>query len=179
MRTNTARPTLHHTAIAVHDLDRAVAFYTTHFGGEVEVILQDVGDPNIAELHLLPAARFTLAFVRFGSTRLEFFQFAEPADGREIESRAHDFGIRHIAFETDDLQSTYDRLSAAGVDSPVPRTWFPTATPQERNSPSALTPMATALSSSKPVEMLTTLSVAWNRVLLAARFSTPDATARD
>jgi catechol 2,3-dioxygenase-like lactoylglutathione lyase family enzyme len=115
MRTNAARPTLHHTAIAVHDLDRAVAFYTTHFGGEVEVILRDVGDPNIAELHLLPAALFTLAFVRFGSTRLEFFQFAEPADGREIESRAHDFGIRHIAFETDDLQSTYDRLSAAGV----------------------------------------------------------------
>lgn len=115
MATDSAVPTLHHTAIAVHDLDRSIAFYTGHFGGAVEAILRNIGDPHIAELHLLKAARFTLAFVRFGPTRLELFQFTEPSDGREIEARAHDFGIRHICFEIDDVAGAYDRLTAAGV----------------------------------------------------------------
>lgn len=115
MTASGASPALHHTAIAVHDLDRSIAFYADHFGGEVEVVLRDIGDPQIAELHRLPKALFTLAFVRFGATRLEFFQFADPEDGREIDARAHDFGIRHIGFEIDDVNGAYDRMTAAGV----------------------------------------------------------------
>jgi catechol 2,3-dioxygenase-like lactoylglutathione lyase family enzyme len=115
MGASQAGPSLHHTAIAVHDLDRSIAFYRDTFGGEVEAIIEDIDDVEVAQLHALESARFTLAFVRFGPTRLELFQFALPQDGREIEARAHDFGIRHICFEIEDVQATYERLSDAGV----------------------------------------------------------------
>jgi catechol 2,3-dioxygenase-like lactoylglutathione lyase family enzyme len=111
----TASMSVHHTAIAVHDLDRAIAFYETYFGGEVETIIRDMSDPQVAQLHRLDSARFTLAFVAFGPTRLELFEFAEPSDGRELEPRAHDFGIRHICFECDDVAGTYERMTADGV----------------------------------------------------------------
>jgi catechol 2,3-dioxygenase-like lactoylglutathione lyase family enzyme len=112
---SSAGPSLHHTAIAVHDLDRAVAFYRDTFGGEVEAIIAGIDDVEVAQLHALESTRFTLAFVRFGPTRLELFEFDQPDDGREIEARAHDFGIRHICFEIQDVQATYKRLSDAGV----------------------------------------------------------------
>jgi catechol 2,3-dioxygenase-like lactoylglutathione lyase family enzyme len=108
-------PSLHHTAIAVRDLDRSIAFYRDVFGGEVEAVIRDVGDVHVAQLHALESACFTLAFVRFGPTRLELFQFAEPDDGRDVHARAHDFGIRHICFEVDDVDAAYARLTGAGV----------------------------------------------------------------
>lgn len=111
----TASMLLHHTAIAVRDLDRSIAFYETYFGGRVEAIIRDMADPQVAALHLLESARFTLAFVLFGPTRLELFQFAEPGDGRDIEARAHDYGIRHICFECDDVVGMYERLTAEGI----------------------------------------------------------------
>jgi catechol 2,3-dioxygenase-like lactoylglutathione lyase family enzyme len=115
MEPDVAAVALHHTAIAVHDLDRSLDFYVRSFGGEVEAVIADIDDPHVAELHALPSTRFTLAFVRFGPTRLELFQFAEPEDGREIDARAHDFGLRHICFEIADVRAAHERLSSQGV----------------------------------------------------------------
>lgn len=106
---------LHHTAIVVRDLDRSIAFYEAFFGGRVETVLRDVDDPQIAQLHQLEDARFTLAFVRFGPTRLELFQFERPTDGQSLPDRANDFGVRHICFEVPDVQAAYDRMTIAGV----------------------------------------------------------------
>lgn len=107
---------LHHTAIVVSDLRRSIAFYEGFFGGQVETVLRDVEDPQIAQLHQLDYLHFTLAFVRFGPTRLELFQFDRPTDGRPLRDRAHDFGTRHICFQIPDVQGTYERLAAAGVE---------------------------------------------------------------
>jgi catechol 2,3-dioxygenase-like lactoylglutathione lyase family enzyme len=115
MKVSSTGPTLHHTAISVHDLNRSIAFYRDTFGGEVEAIIEGIDDVEVAQLHALESTRFTLAFVRFGATRLELFQFDEPDDGREIEARAHDFGMRHICFEIADVRGAYERLNQAGV----------------------------------------------------------------
>jgi catechol 2,3-dioxygenase-like lactoylglutathione lyase family enzyme len=106
---------LHHTAIVVGDLQKSLAFYEGYFGGAVETILRDVGDPQIAELHQLDDARFTLAFVKFGNSRLELFQFEHPGDGAAVSDRAHDFGVRHVCFEVADVRQAYAEMSAAGV----------------------------------------------------------------
>lgn len=106
---------LHHTAIVVRDLNRSIAFYERFFGGQVETILRDIDDPHIAQLHELENARFTLAFVGFGPTRLELFQFERPADGRSPADRANDFGVRHICFEVPDVAAAYERMAAQGV----------------------------------------------------------------
>jgi catechol 2,3-dioxygenase-like lactoylglutathione lyase family enzyme len=115
MSAEAAAPALHHTAIVVTDLNRSIAFYENFFGGAVETILRDVDDPQIAALHELGDARFTLAFVRFGPTRLELFQFERPDDGRPLDDRAHDFGVRHICFEVPDVQGAYERMTTEGV----------------------------------------------------------------
>lgn len=115
MSADTGALALHHTAIVVTDLDRSIAFYERFFGGSVEAILRNVDDPQIAALHELGDARFTLAFVRFGPTRLELFQFTRPDDGRPLDDRAHDFGVRHICFEVPDVQGAYERMIAEGV----------------------------------------------------------------
>lgn len=115
MASESAGLALHHTAIVVRDLDRSIAFYESHFGGEVETILRDIDDPNIAALHQLDDARFTLAFVRFGPTRLELFQFTRPDNGRTLDDRAYDFGVRHICFEVPDVAAAYARMTAEGV----------------------------------------------------------------
>jgi catechol 2,3-dioxygenase-like lactoylglutathione lyase family enzyme len=107
---------LHHTAIVVTDLDRSIAFYTEHFGGVVERIIEDVSDPRIAALHQLPSARFTLAFLQFGPTRLELFRFDEPTDGRRTQTRAHDLGINHICFACPDVAAKYAALRARDVE---------------------------------------------------------------
>ena len=117
MSTDTDRSTLglHHTAIVVHDLDRAIAFYETFFGGQVETVLRAIDDPQIALLHGLQDLHFTLAYVRFGPTRLELFAFERPTDGRPVADRANDFGVRHICFETTDVAAAYERMTAQGV----------------------------------------------------------------
>jgi len=115
MASDSATVGLHHTAIVVRDLERSIAFYERFFGGSVETVLRDVDDPNIAELHQLADARFTLAFVRFGLTRLELFQFERPRDGRTLADTANDFGVRHICFEIADVHDAYARMTSAGV----------------------------------------------------------------
>ena len=106
---------LHHTAIVVADLDRSIAFYERWFGGEVEVIIRDVDDPQVAQLHGLDAARFTLAFMRFGPTRLELFQFERDDAPAPVSDRADDFGVRHVCFEVSDVPAAYERMTAEGV----------------------------------------------------------------
>lgn len=106
---------LHHTAIVVTDLDRAIAFYTKRFGATVEWI-KDVSDPSIAALHELSSARFTHAFLRFGPTRLELLRFDEPSDGRRVQRRANDLGINHICFACPDVAAMYDTLCAHEVE---------------------------------------------------------------
>jgi lactoylglutathione lyase len=105
---------LHHTAIVVADLDRAIAFYTERFGATVEWI-RDVSDPSIAALQELSSARFTHAFLRFGAARLELLRFDEPADGGRVQRRANDLGISHICFACPDVAAMYDTLRAHGV----------------------------------------------------------------
>jgi catechol 2,3-dioxygenase-like lactoylglutathione lyase family enzyme len=106
---------LHHTAIVVRDLKRSTRFYEEHFGGVLENIIENVSDPNVAMLHQLPNARFTLAFMRFGPTRLELFQFEEPSDAKRISRRANDYGLAHICFECPDVDRAYGTLTEAGI----------------------------------------------------------------
>jgi catechol 2,3-dioxygenase-like lactoylglutathione lyase family enzyme len=115
MDTGTGTLALHHTAIVVRDLDRSIAFYETFFDGQVETILHDIEDPQIAQLHQLEDVRFTLAFVGFGPTRLELFAFERPTDGQALADRANDFGVRHICFEVSDVAAAYERMTADGV----------------------------------------------------------------
>ncbi len=107
---------LHHTAIVVRDLSKSVAFYCDNFGGAIDHDIQDVSGPDAAALHQLDAVRLTRTFLRFGTTQLELLMFAEPEDGRDLQTRANDYGVRHICFQSPDVAAAYKQLSGRGIE---------------------------------------------------------------
>lgn len=111
---------IHHTGVVVHDLSRSIRFYERFLGGKLELLLEGLSGADIAHLHGLSQARFDLAFVAFGNTRLELFEFELPADGRRVEARGCDVGAVHIAFEVDDVRGTYRWFESAGVRCAAP-----------------------------------------------------------
>jgi quinol monooxygenase YgiN/catechol 2,3-dioxygenase-like lactoylglutathione lyase family enzyme len=106
-----------HAAVVVSDLDRSVEFYTRFFGGEVELI-KGVQGAEMAELHGLEEnAHFDLAFIRHGEAMVELFQFHEPLPAAGLRPpAANEPGASHIAFEVDDVEAAYERLTAEGVE---------------------------------------------------------------
>lgn len=108
-------PQLHHTGFVVTDLESSVAFYKEHFGAEVELFSEAVGD-DVAKLHGLEGeADFTLAVLRIGDGRLELLEFRTPADGEVPAIRGCDVGSFHVAIQVDDIDVKYRELVDAGI----------------------------------------------------------------
>jgi catechol 2,3-dioxygenase-like lactoylglutathione lyase family enzyme len=107
--------TFHHAAVVVSSLQDSVDFYTRCLGGEVELMLEGIGEGELAQVHGLPHARFDLAYIRYGTARIELLQFHEPEQGATRHPAANEVGAAHIAFELDDVHGAYDRLTEAGA----------------------------------------------------------------
>ncbi len=96
---------LHHIAVIVKDIDKAVEYY------------QSLGIARPGREVEFPEAKPAIRarFVDIGSTPVEFIQ---PLEG---ESHYKDFlesqgeGVQHIAFAVDDLDAETERLTAQGV----------------------------------------------------------------
>lgn len=94
--------TLHHTAIEVHDLDGAIAWYRDHLAFEFERRFE-LADAGIA-----------IAYMVNDALRIELLRRAEKA-----ESEESDDGFRpsmHICFEVDDVDSTADELRRRAIE---------------------------------------------------------------
>ncbi|MDQ3941424.1 MAG: methylmalonyl-CoA epimerase [Actinomycetota bacterium] len=94
---------IEHIAVAVADLDAALAHYRDVWGLEAEH-RERVADQGVEEA-LLP----------LGDTYLQLLGATGPDTtvGRFLARRGE--GLHHIAYEVDDLTGTLDRLRAAGV----------------------------------------------------------------
>jgi methylmalonyl-CoA/ethylmalonyl-CoA epimerase len=94
---------IHHVAMAVDDLDQAVATYERLFGAELE--LRD----SLAEQGI------EAAYLRVGSGRIELVAptDGESAVGRFIASRGP--GMHHVALAVPDVTLAVRELEEAGV----------------------------------------------------------------
>jgi methylmalonyl-CoA/ethylmalonyl-CoA epimerase len=94
---------IHHVAMAVDDLEGAVALYARYFGAEVERRgrLDDQGVDAV--------------YLRVGGGRVELVAplAADTPVGRFLARRGR--GIHHVAFEVDDVAATIARLGGAGA----------------------------------------------------------------
>ncbi len=102
---------IEHVALAVADLDAAIAHYREVWG--IEVTHRETVDDQGVEEAMLP----------LGDT---FLQLIAPASdettvGRFLASRGE--GLHHLAYEVDDLPQTLEELRAKGVQliDEVPR----------------------------------------------------------
>lgn len=106
---------LHHVALSVRDMDRALAFYRDLLGWQL-VYDRSFGGRRVETITALPGAMGRSALLRLGSSRLELFQFEQPKPAPKTAERAvHQLGLTHLCLKVDDLDDEYRRLSAAGV----------------------------------------------------------------
>lgn len=94
---------IHHVAIVVRDLDKALAFYREALMLPVTMTADMVSD------------RVTICFLSAGESKVELIQPTDDSTGvaRFLASRGE--GFHHVCFEVADLASELTRLAAAGV----------------------------------------------------------------
>lgn len=94
---------IEHVAVAVADLDAAVALYRDVWGLEVEA-RERVEDQGVEE-----------AMVKIGDSYIQLLGATGPDTtvGKFLERRGE--GLHHIAYEVDDLVGTLAELKAQGV----------------------------------------------------------------
>ena len=95
---------LNHVAIAVPQLDAAVAQYRTTLGAEVSEALPQ------------PEHGVTVVFVTLPNTKIELLEpLGEKSPITAFLQRNPAGGIHHLCYEVADIRSARDRLKAAGA----------------------------------------------------------------
>jgi methylmalonyl-CoA/ethylmalonyl-CoA epimerase len=94
---------LHHVAVAVRDLDAALADYARLFGAE-PISREVVAEQGVEE-----------AMISVGGSHIQLLQPLEPDTpvGRFIESRGE--GMHHVALAVADIELALDHLKAEGA----------------------------------------------------------------
>jgi glyoxylase I family protein len=99
---------IHHIAIICSDYQRSKAFYTECLGLEV-----------IREVYREERQSYKLDLSLNGAYVIELFSFPDPP---ARVSRPEATGLRHLAFEVDNIQATADRLDLMHIASEPIRT---------------------------------------------------------
>lgn len=95
---------LNHVAIAVPDLDAAIAIYRDTLGAEVSAV-----EPQ-------PEHGVNTVFVALPNTKVELLGvLGEDSPITKFLERNPDGGIHHLCYEVEDIRAARDRLVAAGA----------------------------------------------------------------
>jgi methylmalonyl-CoA epimerase len=95
---------VHHVAIVVRDMDKALAVYRDQLRMPLDVLLPIASDG------------VRIAFLPVGESNIELVEPTDPSTGvaRFLESRGE--GFHHVCLEVDDVQAELDRLAANGLE---------------------------------------------------------------
>ncbi len=115
-----------HVNVVVSNLEEARAFFTQlGFSVGSERRLEGEWISAIVGLKDVEARYVTLSLEGVG-TNLELIQYYTPASGRDpMMSKANQLGIRHIAFEVEDLDKIVHDLKEKGVTFLSPIQTYP------------------------------------------------------
>jgi len=94
-----------HIAIAVHDLEKALAQFSMLTGASDEQI----------RIEEVPSEKVRVAFITIGNSRIELIESMETESpiAKFLEKRGE--GLHHIALETTDLEAETTRTEQAGI----------------------------------------------------------------
>src|SRR3954468_6160454 len=102
---------IHHVAVVVADVDRALGLWRDTLGLPVELVLPIETD------------RVTIAFLPVGESKVELVQPTDDSTGvaRFLASKGE--GFHHVCLEVGDLAATLTRLGHEGIEliDPAPR----------------------------------------------------------
>lgn len=94
---------IHHIALVVEDIDRALPFWRDILGMEPAHI------SNVAQENA------KVAFLPLGETEIELVQPTSPDSGLSRFLEKHGPGMHHLCLEVDNLNAWLERLKAKGV----------------------------------------------------------------
>jgi catechol 2,3-dioxygenase-like lactoylglutathione lyase family enzyme len=111
---------VHHPALAVPDMEKAIAFYCGVVGFEL-VMEADLpsGIAPMNEAFGVADAGCKVRMVKKGNSCIELFEFNSPEDGDE-KRPVNRTGITHFALVTDDFEKDYEHLATNGVEFNTP-----------------------------------------------------------
>ena len=104
---------IHHFALTVSDMDRALEFYSGVFGFEVasdRVVERDY----VEQITAVPGACLRIVHLTAFGLRLELLEYLEPR-GAPRARDLPDAGSAHVCFLTEDLDDEVARLQTRGV----------------------------------------------------------------
>ncbi len=95
---------VHHIAVVVRDMTRALGFYRDVLGLELETVMP------------IPPDRVEIAFLPVGDVKVELVRPTDDTTGvaRFLESKGE--GFHHVCFEVPDLAEALTRLGIEGVE---------------------------------------------------------------
>ena len=111
----------HHHSFTVTDMDRSIAFYHDVLGLELVRVSDRSKNPSYDRLLGHENLHIKVAILRHPETDflLELIQYLRPVTGQRPQEN-HLVGSSHVAFEVDDLNGLYERLTGAGHDTISP-----------------------------------------------------------
>jgi len=95
---------VHHVAVVVADVERALGFWRDTLGLPVELVLPIEHD------------RVTIAFLPVGESKLELVQPTDDSTGVARFLAGKGEGFHHVCFEVADLTATLTRLGLDGIE---------------------------------------------------------------
>ena len=106
---------LHHTGLVVRDLNEAVTFYRDVVGLDVlsEYERQGEGVDQVIGYQNAHLRATTLGFR--DDHILELIQYVHPRSAARPTEERSVLGAAHLAFQVDDIQATFEELSAGGA----------------------------------------------------------------
>ena len=106
---------VHHPALAVPDMQRALDFYCGALGFE-QVMEAEIpsGIEPVNRAFGVADAGCAVRMLRKGNSCIELFEFGDASEG-DAERPVNRNGITHIAVASDDYQRDYDHLAGNGV----------------------------------------------------------------
>lgn len=108
---------LHHAAITVTNLDRALDFYCGVLGLELAHEPTDRFSGAFVEQALrVPGASLRIAVVAAGDDRIELLEYDAPPSPVERPLPGNARGAAHLAFVVDDIVAKKAELEAKGVE---------------------------------------------------------------
>lgn len=112
---------VHHPALSVPDMRKALDFYCGVLG--FEVVMEAEIPSGIEPMNVafgVSDAGCAVRMLRKGNSCIELFEFNANASGADAGRPVDRHGITHLAVATDDYQKDYDHLAAHGVTFNTP-----------------------------------------------------------
>lgn len=111
---------VHHPALAVPDMQAALAFYCDLLGFEIAMEAQVPSGVDVMCQALgVEDSGFKVRMLKKGNSCIELFEFDASLD-RESDRPVNRVGITHIALASNEIEQDYEMLVANGVEFNAP-----------------------------------------------------------